>query len=559
MVYLTTAGKLWVNIGLIVLSILIGGLVFWLPYLKKRKSVSLRLFFAENRLLFYTALALVFGFISRTAFLDLLPGGLNQDEASAGYDAYAILKYGIDRNGIRYPVHLVAWGSGQNALYSYLCMPFLLALGVNEISLRLPMALAGCISIFLLYRLLLRSFGARTALLGMLFLVVNPWHLMKSRWALESNLFPELLFFGFYLLIAGLDGKRRGGGVLFSALIFGLSAYSYGTSYFFLFFFVIGTLVYLLVKRKIKWWEALAHVAVVGVVCLPIMAFIYINMFDKASLHFLCFTIPKLTQNRFQAVTNIFSQDFFRSGLKNFADGLSLLFVQYDGLPWNGIPVFGALYLLSAPFTLIGVFLSDKNKEMGPMYAIMRIWLGVALAMSFIVSPNINRLNAVWFPLIFFTIMGLKTVAELSAAVRKCLYALYAAAFMAFTAFYGTVWNQTLKLRFYDSFGEAVECAAEVENAALCYVTPSVGPAYVYVLFYTRYDAREFVATREYSNEGAAFQAVKSFGEYRFFLPERIERGNVYLVGKEDKIYAGEDLSAYSVTYFENYYVIDAT
>ena len=143
MVYLTTAGKLWVNIGLIVLSILIGGLVFWLPYLKKRKSVSLRLFFAENRLLFYTALALVFGFISRTAFLDLLPGGLNQDEASAGYDAYAILKYGIDRNGIRYPVHLVAWGSGQNALYSYLCMPFLLALGVNEISLRLPMALAG--------------------------------------------------------------------------------------------------------------------------------------------------------------------------------------------------------------------------------------------------------------------------------------------------------------------------------------------------------------------------------------------------------------------------------
>ena len=139
---------------------------------------------------FHTALALVFGFISRTAFLDLLPGGLNQDEASAGYDAYAIFKYGIDRNGIRYPVHLVAWGSGQNALYSYLYMPFLLALGVNEISLRLPMALAGCISIFLLYRLLLRRFGARTALLGMLFLVVNPWHLMKSRWALESNLFP---------------------------------------------------------------------------------------------------------------------------------------------------------------------------------------------------------------------------------------------------------------------------------------------------------------------------------------------------------------------------------
>lgn len=52
-----------------------------------------------------------------------VPGGLNQDEASIGYDAWSILYYGIDRNGIRLPVHLIAWGSGQNALYAYLSMP----------------------------------------------------------------------------------------------------------------------------------------------------------------------------------------------------------------------------------------------------------------------------------------------------------------------------------------------------------------------------------------------------------------------------------------------------
>ena len=37
-----------------------------------------------------------------------VPGGLNQDEASIGYDAWSILHYGIDRNGIRLPVHLIA-------------------------------------------------------------------------------------------------------------------------------------------------------------------------------------------------------------------------------------------------------------------------------------------------------------------------------------------------------------------------------------------------------------------------------------------------------------------
>lgn len=56
----------------------------------------------------------------RLALLGAIPYGLNADEASAGYDAWALSEYGIDRHGYRYPIHFVAWGSGQNALYSYL-------------------------------------------------------------------------------------------------------------------------------------------------------------------------------------------------------------------------------------------------------------------------------------------------------------------------------------------------------------------------------------------------------------------------------------------------------
>ena len=42
-------------------------------------------------------LLLALGFAVRLAALGSLPAGLNQDEASAGYDAWAILNYGIDR------------------------------------------------------------------------------------------------------------------------------------------------------------------------------------------------------------------------------------------------------------------------------------------------------------------------------------------------------------------------------------------------------------------------------------------------------------------------------
>lgn len=556
MVQLTQTGKILVNILLIVLSVLCGSLLFFVPWLKRRKELSLKRFFVENRLRFFASIVLIAGFLTRVAFLDLLPGGLNQDEASAGYDAYAILKYGVDRNGMKYPVHLIAWGSGQNALYSYLCMPFMLLLGVNELSVRLPMAIVGCVSLVLLYRLLKRRYDERIAFLGLAFLAICPWHLMKSRWGLESNLFPDLVFWGFCLLMKGLDDDRKAAFFL-SSFVFGLSAYSYGTSYFFLFFFVVAVLVYLFVKKRVRAGGALIYLSIIGCMSLPIIAFVYINLTGGESIRFLCFTIPKLTQDRFQAVTNIFSDTFFLQSLLNIAKGLGIVLLQYDFLPWNAVPFFGTLYLVSLPFTFIGLF--KRRKEENLLFGILKIWLIVALAMLLIISPNINRINIVFFPLIVFTIFGIREVIEAKPRLKRKIFALYGACFALFVSVYATVWNtQILENKFYDSYGEAIECAATVEGAQYCYVTPSVGPSYIYVLFYTEYDVRDFIDTCEYEDPGAAFRRVDSFGRYRFYLPEKIERGSVYLVSRSDAIYDGVDLSAYEVTYFKNYYVINA-
>lgn len=52
----------------------------------------------------------VIGILVRSAFFWIYPLGLNQDEASVTYDAYADLEYGFDRNGDHNPVYSVAWG-----------------------------------------------------------------------------------------------------------------------------------------------------------------------------------------------------------------------------------------------------------------------------------------------------------------------------------------------------------------------------------------------------------------------------------------------------------------
>ena len=51
------------------------------------------------------------GVLIRIINLTTVPNGLNTDEASAGYEAYAIGNYGIDRNGNFLPVFLKAWGN----------------------------------------------------------------------------------------------------------------------------------------------------------------------------------------------------------------------------------------------------------------------------------------------------------------------------------------------------------------------------------------------------------------------------------------------------------------
>ena len=87
------------------------------------------------------ALLLILGAALRLCALGALPFGLNQDEASAGYEAFALLTAGIDRCGKSWPVLFISWGSGQNVLMSYLAIPFIALCGLNEWTLLLPNAL----------------------------------------------------------------------------------------------------------------------------------------------------------------------------------------------------------------------------------------------------------------------------------------------------------------------------------------------------------------------------------------------------------------------------------
>ena len=79
-----------------------------------------------------------------------VPAGLNQDEASSAIDSYYVLHYGMDRNGVSYPIQFIMYGSGQSSLHEYLLLPFV-AFGLSTINIRLPMLLGAILTLPLFY------------------------------------------------------------------------------------------------------------------------------------------------------------------------------------------------------------------------------------------------------------------------------------------------------------------------------------------------------------------------------------------------------------------------
>lgn len=507
------------------------------------------------------ALLIIFmaGFFVRLFAVGKYPLGLNQDEASAGYDAFSILYYGIDRNGMSYPVHLIAWGSGQNALYSYLCMPFILVFGLTEFSIRLPMALMGCVSLVLIYFISKRLLQYKYAIIVTAFFAISPWHIMKSRWALESNLFPELILLCVFLLIKYQE-KYKKRYIVSAAFVLGLSAYAYGTAYLFIPVFAIPVLLYLLVNKRIKPLDAFFAAAVAILTALPVILFVIINTFDLDGMKYLCFTIPKLYVSRHMEVTSIFSHEFLSASWENFKNTINILIEQEDGLIWNAESYYGINYVCSLPFTLVGLYISFRSRCFGNVFRenhipIINIWFISSVVVALVVNPNINRLNILMIPFIIYSGIGTAYAADKLANVRKIIFVMYTCLFVSFCFKYFGEFQEKIKYSFFYSLSDAIEFAGGLEKDTI-YVTDQINMPYIFTLFYDGENPNEYINTAIFSNRYSAFERVNSYGKYIFGIPEYyyVDENAAIIV---DNSHLNEyDLNYYNIEQFDLYSVL---
>jgi len=121
------------------------------------------------------------------------PPGLNQDEAANAWSAYCLLKTGKDYFGNPWPIYYVRnLGGNSPSLYVYMLLPFQAIGGMNAYTTRLPGALGGIFTVWLIYFVGKRLFNTQTGLVAAALLAIDPWHLQQSRWGHEVTHAPLL-------------------------------------------------------------------------------------------------------------------------------------------------------------------------------------------------------------------------------------------------------------------------------------------------------------------------------------------------------------------------------
>ncbi len=458
---------------------------------------------AKHRRLLLLALLLT-GCALRLWALGSVPAGLNQDEASALYDGWAILKSGMDRNGYALPVLLRAWGSGQNALYSYLAIPFLALLGLNSVAGRLPMALSGCASLWLIYGLCRRQRDERCALWVLAALAVNPWHLLLSRWALESNLLPFMLLLGIGCLSRV---QEREIWLVAAAAVLALSLYAYGTAYFFLILFLPLASLWLWRKKAVSLKTYLLALGVFLLLALPVSLCQLRNVLGLEAGSFLGLSLPRLSEGR-QSATSILGGGSYLANAKKL---LTLLWTQNDGLVWNFAGRFGLLYgkigLLLALGGL-GVAMCERREPL------LLLWLLAAFLACGCVEVNVNRVNMLFLPLIYFQGVALWKLGEwLKRPALPALPLLMAA--LLFTRYYFTDYASAVAPAFYDGLCEAIVYADSREKSTK-FCSYDVNMPYIFVLYATQMPPEAYLESVEYMNPGGAFEWVSAVEGWHF-------------------------------------------
>lgn len=352
---------------------------------------------------------------------------------------------------------------------------------------------------------------------------------------------------------------RRGAWLAY-AILLSLSLYAYGSAYLFVPIVAAGILIFALVTRsaplKTLCWSHL----VMLVLAIPMILFILINLYEWDPIVSSFGSIPRYTGvNRFTEISVLSAGDKLTEMANNLLTAKRILLDNFhDGNFYNSIPEYGYLYKFSLPFIVIGlvVMVVDwvKNPKSLPIFSIL-LWFLAAVAVCASVSVNFNRMNIIFYPLIIFAAVGVECLFKHSASkvAGIVVIAMFVVSSLSFCHYYFFDYKNQIGRAFFESLGEAIKLADEVvPEKEFISVTSRVNMPYIAVLFHTKYDVNDYIATRQIDHPKVMWQWVSSFGRY-MFLDSKVGRSfTAAVVFDVDEAHLFDE-SKFIIRRFKNY------
>lgn len=520
-----------------------------------------------------TVRILLLGIIIVAAFfrlyrLDTVPPGINRDEASIGYTAYSLMTTGKDEYGRSFPLSFESFGDWKLPLYIYTTIPFVAVFGLSELAVRLPSALAGTLTVLLMYFLvleLLNQSGSKRviALLSAGLLAIMPWHIHISR--VESEAIVSVLFTvaGSLLLLRSLR-KKHLPDLIASAVLFAATYYTYHGSHITTTLILIGA--FLMFRTQLYaikgWWLALITGAVLTGSILSVTLgadhtkISGISIFGDPTVVHNNIEKPRLATGnpdalrvrlRYNRMTYA-AETITRNYLASY--GPKFLFVRGGGNRAHNIQGFGNLHPVEAPFLYAGIaillsvlFRSGrtqnsrnqsfpdsgniklaKQASVRPMLYILW-WFAAAGAASAITkdAPHSNRMLAVTPAMAIVASYGITAMlTRIRPNARTSVAVLIAACYVLSMTVYWYRYAVRFPLTEAGHWGYAYARLAatlespEYRNKQIIMTHPQRSP-YIYLVFYSTYppDLYQKQAVR-YPTSADGFTDVAGFGRFSF-------------------------------------------
>ena len=209
------------------------------------------------------------------------------------------------------------------------------------------------------------------------------------------------------------------------------------------------------------------------------------------------------------------------------------------------------MQFLSTVF-IIGLRACVKKYKENSFNQIMNIWMIAAIVLCAFCEANINRINIIMIPCIYYIVVGLFEFLTKYKQLTVCIAVIYVVLFIEFM--YSYVNKDYNKYYTFTSGVEDVVDYCKTLDVDNIYCKYSFKEPFMYFMFYGQEDVNEYLDTVEYFEEGRTFDNIRSFGKYKFYLPEESEKNSVIIVPKNTEIeYNDESVQKVTINQFDIY------